>query len=442
VTDNDDLKLPPRRPMPPEVHDRVRARVFGEVESPLRARLNRARPPLAVAASVAVLAAGAAIVAQSVHGGDTPPVAPTTTVPTPQPPPIDPAAANANMDRCWAAVLAAGKAADVPDRATWRAVMALPYPNDAITAVRADGRPLFCETTPTAVTVSDPNAQPTYANGTGTAALLITRSGIVAGVVDPSWYHLITEAFSPGGSKSEDVPFVQDGIFVTRTNNATGPGARFTARRAAVGEADHRLLYRTSTSPPPGQTAAPLWAHPELDLPLPAPPLVAVTDHPAPVADRSSEAGAFLGECIAKSDTAVVDPDFWRPVVLAGAGSDRAVLARLGDRIATCATSEASHTFSKDAGPSKPGDPIQYVIRFGPNARSGPPYRVIALGTLRADVATMEVLGPNQQPMPVSVANGGFSMMYLVDPAQPPDRVGFTAVLRDQSGKEVYRGLF
>src|SRR5439155_17705757 len=131
-----------------------RVRVREGLGRPRRFRYGRA--PLAVAAGVAVLAAGAVIVGQSVNGGAGRPgdrqVPPTGTSSASRP--FDPRKANADLDRCWAAIQAEGKAGDYPDRSRWRAVSTGHYVWVSITAAFADGKPLFCQTSVTTTRVS------------------------------------------------------------------------------------------------------------------------------------------------------------------------------------------------------------------------------------------------------------------------------------------------
>lgn len=67
--------LPPRRPMPPDVRERLRRRVVGGGRT---ARARSVRAPLA-AAAVAVLAAGGVVIAQSTQGDPTAVTPPTST---------------------------------------------------------------------------------------------------------------------------------------------------------------------------------------------------------------------------------------------------------------------------------------------------------------------------------------------------------------------------
>ncbi|MET1074352.1 MAG: hypothetical protein ABWY11_17020, partial [Umezawaea sp.] len=68
--------------------------------------------------------------------------------------------ATAALDRCWSAVRRQGVADRFPDRSRWRAVLTVGDSQIGVVAARADGKPLFCQTTATTATVTDPSAAP------------------------------------------------------------------------------------------------------------------------------------------------------------------------------------------------------------------------------------------------------------------------------------------
>jgi hypothetical protein len=430
--------------------------VLNGLNTPARSRADRARPPLAVAAAVAVLAAGAAIVTQSVSGDDgkLSPVSPNTSTsavpPPPKAPPLDLVAARTNLDRCWAAVQQAGKAASVPDRGTWTPVFAVPSEGRTLTAVHAGTRPLFCETTATTVTVSDPNATPVYAKGSTTGALIMSSDGATGGVADPAWLSLDFVDVGRSGASGGGPAIVQDGFFVWFNGFAKGPGARSTVRQTVPGHPETPLpvpVGGVSTQPKPGEPE-PGRTHAELDLPAAPAPLVAVTDRPGPPKDRTSERGKFLGECIAKSDNVVVDPTLWAPVVMRTVAPDQFVLARDGDRFATCQSTEEHrnpndltetttnyHFYPQYEGPRPAQDPFEFVrwppVEHGTNL-------LVVLGAVRPTVATMRITDPAGNSNDVPLADGGFSAE--LSGSWPEDTGKFTAELRDSSGKVLYQG--
>lgn len=208
------LDLPPRRELPPEVRARMRDRVLAALNAPANHRPNRMRGPLAVAAGVTVLAASAMIVAQSTRGstggdlftsaGSTSTTSPTSrssprprppastsrpvnTAPTPLTiPQLDTAKAAEDLDRCAAVAAASPRAAEFAPRQAWEPVFAVELNGHRITAYREHGtRPMFCDTTATTATVSDPSAEPMALTGAPEApyyGLYLSPAGILAGV--------------------------------------------------------------------------------------------------------------------------------------------------------------------------------------------------------------------------------------------------------------------
>jgi hypothetical protein len=202
-----DLNLPPRRTMPPEVRERLRTRVFADE------RPARLRAPLAAAAGVAVLAAGAMIVSQSVAGTPAdyrPGTSPNTTgtsagllpvevlsrkvtsadVTGPLLPELPPDAHTADdLDRCGAVAAASPRAQEFPPRSAWEPVYTVSRRGHRITAYREyGGKPGFCDVTATTATVSDPSAEPMSLGESlegepiNTYALYLSDGGLLAGV--------------------------------------------------------------------------------------------------------------------------------------------------------------------------------------------------------------------------------------------------------------------
>lgn len=201
-----DLELPPRRTLAPEVRDRIRTAVHADTH---RSR-PRHRAPLSVAAAVTVLVAGAVVIGQTSNtpdgsrAGATPPP-PTATVPgtDPELTVTQPnAQSEEDLDRCWEAVQASQRAEEFGPRSTWQPVFtvtrARPTGANALLRVTAfltdDGDPEFCEladlegpdsAVPWIATVSDPSAEPISLATSGSAdvsGLFYSRTGMLAGV--------------------------------------------------------------------------------------------------------------------------------------------------------------------------------------------------------------------------------------------------------------------
>jgi hypothetical protein len=314
-----DFPTPPPRRLPPEVRDRIREQVLPGLEDATRFRFPRSRGPLAVAAGVAILAAGAMIVTQSVDDGDRvgglpfPATGPTTSTSAPPAP-----NAGIELDRCLGAVRSAGKLDEFPDRRLWRPVTSRRYRLVTITAAMADGKPIFCQTTPTSVTITDPNAPIAYAGNTRTGALLVSDEGIVAGVVDPSWPHVGIDVTNDGAGMGMGgaIDTLPGGLFIAISS------FRPTMATIKVGPTND-----VNSGP-----AAPIL------LPHPAAPAIEyLRDRPTnPPPDRQSDRARFLVECLAKSVTSVADPDSWQPGATVTVQGSRILLMRYGSLVGYC----------------------------------------------------------------------------------------------------------
>ncbi|AIJ22912.1 hypothetical protein [Amycolatopsis methanolica] len=278
--------LPPHRELPPEVRGRMRATVRAGIP-PRRGRA------LVAGTAVIVLVAGVLVGAQFFR----------SSAPVP--------AGSAGVDdRCWAAIESAGKTGQVPPREEWRTTGSRALGDDVVTSYLAGGRPVFCETTATTVTVSDPAAEPAYAAGSRTGLLLYTGTGLAAGVADPSWPRI--ELSLPDGL----------GITVEPVTPETGVLTAFTATDPAT----TTLWAGMSVQ---GQQTRP---GPRVELPPAPAPLVSVIDRPG---DRTSPAGRALGECLAALPAPPTDADGYQPGSLLEHGPYRVVLGQRGahDRV-------------------------------------------------------------------------------------------------------------
>ncbi|WP_372672099.1 hypothetical protein [Amycolatopsis kentuckyensis] len=302
---SDDLRgLPPRRALPDDVRDRLRAEVRAGLEKPRRTK----HVWYAAAAAVLVLAAGAVVATKTFRQQ-----------PVAGPPPdpgnrltLDPKVATAALDRCWAAVQAAGKTDRVPPRDEWVPLFTEVEQADAVVAATAAGKPMFCETTETTVTLSDPAAAPAYAPGTHVGVLLHSPTGTVAGIVDPGT--------APGflGSRTAGGDTMSQSI---RTSPVSG---QFVAMTRTA------LWTTTLTVENPGAPRAAV---------LPQPPswLVMAVDRPV-TAERTSPAGRVLGECLNTAEEVIPDAAAYTPGPLLETGDFQVVTGRRGDRVVVCET--------------------------------------------------------------------------------------------------------
>jgi hypothetical protein len=412
------LSLPASVPLPPDVHDRLRRRLFTQLREPDRARVRRG--PLVVAAIVVLLAVGGALLTQSLHGGGRPPVGPASTVHQPAVPPLDSGVAKRDMDRCWSAIVAAHRTDGVPNRSTWRAVFGRQGTGQQeVVAVSAQGRQLFCETTLTSVTVSDPNARPAYAGGSRTAALLLTPDGAVAGVVDPSWREMVFTAVSPSGASSLEQVHIDHGMFIEFSMFPTGQGARFTARELDPGEPMEPAIPPGGESrpPSPGQPGTG-ESHVELTLPRPVAPLVAVVDRPAGPVDRTSANGLLLQRCVDKADSPVPDPASWQPGALVRSTGGTALVARNSSDYALCSVAPAqpgvpggeTYSFRVLSDGSTPADEPVKGVRFQmTSGLDADPAAVLVVGEVNSDVAKVVLVAPGRADMATAPVNGTFA---------------------------------
>ncbi|MEV6645519.1 hypothetical protein [Amycolatopsis sp. NPDC051371] len=366
---SDDLRgLPPRRALPEDVRDRLRAEVRAGIGKPRRPR----QVWYVAAAAVVVLAAGAVVATQVIRQ----PVA------TPGPPPdpgdhltLDAKVATAALDRCWAAVETAGKTDRVPPREEWVPLFTEVLGPESVVAATAAGKPMFCDTTETTVTLSDPAATPAYAPGTRTGLLLQSPTGVVAGVVDPR----AATAFL--GSRTEAGDTMSQSI---RPSSVTGQFIAMT--RTAV----WATTLTVESPPAPGATV----------LPQPPPWLLMAVDRPV-TAERTSPAGRALDECLNTSEEVIPDAAAYVPGPLLATGDFRVVMGRRGDRVVVCETqpdysrpASRSRAFPDFAGPQTPAartltvDTLGAVEAGAPRGHSRHPF--VAALPLTATKATID----------------------------------------------------
>jgi hypothetical protein len=410
-----ELRLPPRRALPPEVRGRIRARVLPRPVGRRRTRFLNSRGPFAVAAGVVMLAAGAMIVGQSVTGG---PAGPSTQAPPTGTSganrPLNVPKANAELDRCWAAIQAEGKAGRYPDRSRWRAVSSTS--DDLwlrVTAAYADGKPIFCQTTVTTVRVSDPTDSPAYVAGSDTAALFISPEGIVAGVRDLSWAGV--------------------GVFTGDTSSTLGSSAELLPAGLFLGVVHERIRDTTKIEIDRWWDDRDRSAHPErIPLPRPAPALSRV-DRPTPAKDRISERGLWLKQCLDNSRSPVLDADMWEPGAWATAGDVRYMFLRAGQSFAYCTTDSTRSDFALALGGAN--DLGKVRPQMNPGVVSFHPGQHFVSGALPDDVAKLEVVPHNHPPVTADLWNSTF-VAVLTEAPDSTDLVrGF-----DAAGNKVYEG--
>ncbi|WP_326568275.1 hypothetical protein VSH64_41990 [Amycolatopsis rhabdoformis] len=377
--------LPPRRELPPDVRDRIRLKMRAGIAEPARSR----RPVWLAAAAVVVLAAGAVFatgVLRDRANGPVAPAAPATT---------GSAQLQDAVDRCWNAAKTRGKALALPR--DWQLKIIFNHGTTLVLAAMVGDRPLFCETTLTSVTVSDPAAKPVPVPGTRSTVLLRTADGLIAGVADPAW-HAISAA--PAGA-------------LILPDSATPAWW--------ISPVTHQFVAFTDAGPDVPVTLGPLnttGASADALVTAPA-PLVTTVDRPAP-AERTSVAGKFLGECLAGSPLQLPDRDAWVAGAHLGWNGREIVVARLGSRVISC---------SARPYPGKPGrtyyniDPDQQMLKPGlgggmfaqvlaPVKETGEPEQSALVGGLPENVTRVSVTYPGGRHVDAVVAHGTFAVWH------------------------------
>jgi len=296
--------FPARRELPPEVRDRIRVRFRAGLDRPER----RGRATWFAAAAAVVLLAGGAVFGIGALRGSTP---------------VSPAAGDAPLDRCWTAAEKAGKTEGLGSRAQWVTTATESSGDDVVVAFTVDGKPAFCETTATTVTLSDPAAQAARPGGQAAGVLLFTATGMVAGVADPSWEQV--ELSMPDGL----------GMVVAKPDKQTGQFIGFTGADPAK---TALWLGRAKQ----GQSTR-LW--PRGPVPRIADPLVSVVDRPG---DRSSAEGRALGECLAKVPDPPALADGYQPGAMLTDGPNSLVLARMPGHLIACVREGTSYRLVQD----------------------------------------------------------------------------------------------
>jgi hypothetical protein len=344
------------RPLPPDLRDQLRV----EFEQGIENRRRFPTPVVAAAAAV-VLLAGTVFVLRQVPdprttGGATGPA-------------LDRAVATVALDRCWSAVRQRGSTAQFPDRSRWTPVFTVGDSQLGVVAARADGKPLFCQTTPTTATVSDPNAGPAAISAT-----LFSREGVVAGSVDGDDLPITVKG--PSGT-TEVRADVRDHLFVALT------GVNLTGADVIAGGDEH------------------------LRAPSPA---VALRDHPdSPFADRVSPEGIALGDCLSRSAKPVVDPDSYEPGAFVSYPGGRFSIGRSPFALVLCRWGQVRGEAT-----------VRSLVLSGAPATFdratalGNGFRVLT-GELSEDTATLDIGFGGGPTLPASVARRTFAILVPAD---------------------------
>jgi hypothetical protein len=392
-------RLPPRRELPGDVRERLRDDVLTRLGRPRRGRWAP------VAAAVVLLVGGVAVGTQMWR------------VEPPQElsgPASDPAAHT--LDRCWAAAQLAGKADRLPARESWGSPTRVEQGDHVGIAFLAAGKPAFCETTATTVTLTNPDAQPAYAEGSRTALMLYTSTGLAAGIADPAWARIELSREDGLGHTMEEVT-KDTHLFISLTQTPPAMGALW------AGRWDKDQFERT-------------W--PRAELPAPPPPLFSVTDQ---AGERTSPAGQALKDCLDGLTEPLADAGSYQAGILLESGNFRLVPARNAVHSIACTTGPDP---TRPEGKSSQVHVDTFTGKSISVRRMAVPElggKVPFVGIVPQSGASMVADFGTGKPENVPVANGTFAT-WLPDSAKAADARGEAIWVKplDTDGKTLFNG--
>jgi len=389
-------ELPPRKELPADVRDRLRATLDARIDKPRPA--PRFRSPLAVAAGVTVLAAGALIIGQSVRGTPDdfqPGGAPPTSAPAiPTDELLDEATMNEVLDRCVATL---ANSPDTPARDKWHPVIGQRTMTEGfVVAARVDGEePVACQTTPSSVYMSMPTDMPE--RGPLPYLLLSSTDGVVVGVADPTWGRVGVYVTGDGGALSQ-VAATKDGFFVLNAQLPDDPEIRV-YNEVGDNSGTRSVDNTTPVGGSPGGGA--------------------MIDRPNAVTEADKQ---LLNSCVAATPAVAGN---WTPGAAITRDGDRFLLARDGARIAVC----VHH--------SKPADGREYTLTdLGTHTSQGfapcPIAGVKPDGSLMAAVVAPEASNVEFDYGPNEIVHGAITNGTYLAPA-PAGKMPAWAVVHSQN---------
>ncbi|RSN13126.1 hypothetical protein DMC63_27640 [Streptomyces sp. WAC 05977] len=419
----DDLDLPGRRELPPEVLDNLRMSLREGMGKPERRRW----PVVAAAAAVVLVLAGALVTTVLIRepDGQGPVVAnPDFSLDWPK--------AEEAMNRCWAALQSRGRAGGFSSREEWvpQFTVAPSWTSVTVVAVRAGDKTFFCETTSITATVSDPDAAPSYATGTEAAALLTSRAGTVAGVADPGWEKMELFSRTADSTASSEVPIFRNGnLFVVLSQSKPS-----------------RTTY--SVGPYTGEPGDGVNVAPHGLRPAPEPAVTVIDRIPPAVPDRSTPAGMFFQTCVEGATEPLPDVDVYETGTLLEGGDVKVVVARLGDRFVVCqgglgyrdGTSEYYRVFTQpDAAPRSVGKLSTETLGGSEQGGAGSAKSPF-IGIVPRTAATVKLDFGAGKKVDAVVTDGTFAVWRpeLPGAMDPNGQVG--VVVLDAEGKTLHEG--
>lgn len=419
MSDEFSFEPPADRAMDPALRERLAQRVFTAIEAPPAS--SRRRGPVFAAAGIVVLAGISAVVATTIGHLNTP-----SPVGTPA------AAHNADIARCATAADKVGFHG-LDDQGTLRSIFSAGGFGRQVTGFRsAGGQAMFCETTATTVTVSQPDQPSTVPAGSFARGLLTSDDGVIAGVAPPGTTGLtvnvdMTRPGELGPYSSDGTATVSDGMFIfvakqaisTAPGKVTGEDKAYTDDGGALPDGDHPQLTK------------------------PAAPLTFAVDRPAPGA-----ATALLTTCLGQASTGRHESVLDQASLSAGASSTvhedtssaSTTIAYDATQVATCSilTGEL------------PG--VGYVSVPRAQLTDQHPVQLNSIGTSWRDRFEFDgMIAPNVGKISVKTPSGSTADATIVGPTftvvvpmSGQDRFGdpyaFAATILDTQGKVIYQG--
>lgn len=166
------------------------------------------------------------------------------------------------------------------------------------------------------------------------------------------------------------------------------------------------------------------------DLPAAPAPLVTAVDRPAP-AERSSEAGQFLGQCLAAAQQQLPDRDAYVAGAYLSWNSRELVVARLGQSLLTCSArpdprQQGAVYYAINPVPgageleSGPASGVLFQV-LAPVKDTGGPERSVLAEAVPENVTRVSVTYPGGRPQEAAVAHGTFAIWHTDDSATVVD---------------------
>ncbi|MCK2245478.1 MULTISPECIES: hypothetical protein [unclassified Crossiella] len=442
---DDKFELPPRRELPEDIKDRMRATVRMRMDDPEFEPQGRGRRFLAAAAAIMVVAVGAAVVVQSAQDEGAANDPSTTTSPSQtggfqagNQATADPAL----VDRCWRAAMLSPQAARYPKRREeWMGGRQMTWGGVKQVGLRLGQLIAGCEVSETTVWLSDPQTPLAPDDPTQVKMMMMTPNGGSALNVRAGVGKVVVgvDQSARGGAPYSLEPY--DMFYGVRSGEPRQlPGGA----RIHVGVED--LETRKFRDVRYEQVPA---------------PMVTVVDQPKPPGERTSQAGKKLAECITTERTKRFNPLVDAELLVPGAYAEYpasgqwTVVGRYQDQVVTCSWDRADGSYRMEMDrwgyaltPEPANEFVRYtdVIQFDENRVPEKDRRKDQLagfaGAVAEQVAELSLNLPNGKPMRVTVAKGTF-IAYLDGPPMTSEEMKLdraTYVAKDAKGKVLGSG--